>query len=411
MREIRVSDKYCPWINSTLKTLMKQRDGLKNKVIKSKSRIIMNAYRQARNKVNSLNTKLKREFFEGKILASKGNMKETWKTVNEAIGKRSKSTRIDSIKDSGGNIVNKEFIANQMNRFFCSIGKDLANDIEAAPNPLLNRLDRHFDINNKSHIFHFRTISIEEIREAVRNVKASKGFGIDHLSSYFIKQAIPYIENSLAFIFNTSIETSVFPDMWKIARITPIFKDGNKTNKSNYRPISVLPVLSRIFEKLVYNQLYKYLEENCFLSANQSGFRALHSTATCLLKNCEDWYDAMDNGEITGLVYVDLIKAFDTVDHSILCQKLEHYIVENRKLSWFKSYLNNRRQFCRVNGVDSKIETIEPGVPQGSCLGPLLFLLYINDLPQALSTSSVSMYADDTSLCSRSKDLKELNKA
>ena len=104
---------------------------------------------------------------------------------------------------------------------FCSIGKDLANDNEAAPNPLLNR---HFDIINKSHIFHFRTIDIEEIREAVSDLKASKGFGIDHISSYFVKQAISYFENSLALIFNTSIETSVFPDMWKIARITPIFK-------------------------------------------------------------------------------------------------------------------------------------------------------------------------------------------
>ena len=116
----------------------------------------------------------------------------------------------------------------------------------------------------------------------------------------------------------------------------------------------------------------------------------------------------MDNGEITGLVFVDLKEAFDTVDQSILCQKLEHYGVKNRELSLFESYLNNRRQFCRVNGVNSRIET---WVPQGSYLGPLLFLLYINDFPQALNTSSVSMYADDTSLCSRSKDLTELNKA
>ena len=119
----------------------------------------------------------------------------------------------------------------------------------------------------------------------------------------------------------------------------------------------------------------------------------------------------MDNGEITGLVFADLKKAFDTVDHSILCQKLEHYGVKNRELSWFKSYLSDRRQFCRANGVDYKIETIETGAPQGSCLGPLLFPLYINDLPHALNTSSVSMYADDASLCSRSTDLKVLNGA
>ena len=117
--------------------------------------------------------------------------------------------------------------------------------------------------------------------------------GVQKISS---KQAIPYIESSLAFIVNTSIETCVFPDMWKTVGIRPISKDDDKTDKSIYCPISVFPVLSRIFERLVYNQLYKYFEENCFLSANQSGFRAWHSTATCLLNNCEDWYDAMDNG-------------------------------------------------------------------------------------------------------------------
>ena len=157
-----------------------------------------------------------------------------------------------------------------MNSFFCLIGEDPAKDIEAASNPLLNCL---IDINNESHIFRCRKT------KTVSNVRASKGCGIDHLSSYSIKQAIPYIENSLIFIFNTSVETNVLPDMWKIAKIAPIFKDGDKTNKSNHRPISLLPVLSRMFEKVVYNQLYKYLKENCFLLCNQSGFRARHSTA------------------------------------------------------------------------------------------------------------------------------------
>ena len=191
MRKIRVSNKHCAWIKSILKTLMKQRDKLKNKAIKSKSHIIMNGYRQARNKVSSLNTKSKKECFGGKILGSKGNMNETWKTINKAIGKRSKSARIDSIKDSGEIIVNKECIANQINSVFCSIGKDLVKDIEAAPNPLLNGL---IDITNKSHIFRFRAIKTDEVREVVSNLRASKGFGMDHLSSYFIKEAIPYIK-------------------------------------------------------------------------------------------------------------------------------------------------------------------------------------------------------------------------
>ena len=145
-----------------------------------------------------------------------------------------------------------------MNSFFCSIGKDLAKDMEAASNPLLND---HFYINTRGHIFRFRTIKIEESREAVSNVKAPKDFGIDHLSNYFVKQVIPYIENSLALIFTTSMENSVFPDMWKIVRITPIFKDVDKTDKSNYRPTSVLPVLSRIFEKLAIASFTNTLKE------------------------------------------------------------------------------------------------------------------------------------------------------
>ena len=194
-------------------------------------------------------------------------------------------------------------------------------------------------------------------------------------------------------------------------RVSPIFKDGDKTEKSNYRPILVLPVVSRLFEKLVFNQLYQYLTDNCFINSNQSDFRELHSTVTCLFKNTDDWYNRMDTGNMTSMVFVDLKKAFDTFDHHILCRKLESDGVLHRELAWFGSYLSNRVQYCRVNGVDSQIENIDIGVPQGSCLGPFLFLVYINDLPRAVKNSATSMYVDDTSLCFKSKDLSRLIEA
>ena len=153
------------------------------------------------------------------------------------------------------------------------------------------------------------------------------------------------------------------------------------------------------------------MEENGHFSSDQSGFLRQHSTLTCLLKMSDDWYNGLDLGKLVGLVFIDLKKAFDTVDHDILCKKLELYGIQQRELSWFRSYLSNRKQFCRVNGVDSNIEDIEVGVPQGSCLGPLLFLIYINDLPQAVQASTVSMYADDTSLCHQSSDMTQLNEA
>ena len=205
--------------------------------------------------------------------------------------------------------------------------------------------------------------------------------------------------------------SSQFPDSWKVARITPIFKEGDKTEKSNYRLISVLPVISKLFEKLVFNQLYHYMKENSLFTSDQSGFLRLHSTLTCLLKMSDDWYNGLDLSKLVRLVFIDLKKAFDTVDHDILCKKLKLYGVQQRELSWFRSYLSNRKQFCRVNGVDSNVAEIEVGVPQGSCLGPLLFLIYINDLPQAVQDSSVTMYADDTSLCHQSHDLTQLNEA
>ena len=235
-----------------------------------------------------------------------------------------------------------------MNNFFCTIGRELADKIQPAINPLLSG---EYEVNKDKAKFHFKTVELKDIRDAFAKVKTAKSFGIDNISSYFMKLALPYIENSLAFLFNTSIETSQFLDSWKVARITPIFKDGDKTEKSNYRPISVFPVISKLFEKLVFNQLYLYMKNNGLFTSDQSGFLCLHSTLTCLLKMSDDWYNGLDLGKLVGLVFIDLKKAFDTVDHDILCRKLELYGVQQRELSWFKSYLSNRKQFCRVNGV------------------------------------------------------------
>ena len=260
-------------------------------------------------------------------------------------------------------------------------------------------------------MFEFIPIGLQDIREAFGKIKTSKGSGVDGISSFFLKLALPAIENSLALIFNLSIQTGVFPDSWKTAMVTPIFKDGEKAIKSNYRSISVLPVISKLFEKLVSNQLYQYLSESGLLYKGQSGFRELYCTVSCLLKNTDEWYKRLDTGHYLGSVFIDLKKAFDTVDHEILCKKLMHYGIRNRELTWFESYLSNRKHFCQVGGIDSGTDHIEIGVPQGSCLGPLLFVVYINDLPSGIQNSTVSMYANDTSLSYKSKDLTLLIEA
>ena len=328
-----------------------------------------------------------------------GNTKESWKIINQVLNKRSKSTNINNVSTPDGVIVNKQKIADAMNEYFCSVGKDLAEKIYYAPNLLLSG---DHNVNPEEKCFRFKTINLRNIRDAIGRIKTSKGFSTANISSYFLKLPIPYIENSLACFFNTSLERSKFPDDWKTARVTPIVEEGDKSDKWNYRPISVLPVISRLCEKLVANQLYQYLDHNSLLGPNQSGLRRLHSTVTCLLRNVDDWYTGLDSGQMLGMVFVDLkrplirlIIAFSVINLS--CMGF------NRG-NWFKCYLSNRTQYCSVGGYGSTVGEIEVGVPQGSCPGPLLFLIYINDLPKTIQ-GKVSMYADDTSLCHMSNDI------
>ena len=185
------------------------------------------------------------------------------------------------------------------------------------------------------------------------------------------------------------------------------FCDIYRDDRSNYRPISVLPFISRLFEKLIFNQFYEYLDANKSLYEHQSGFRLLHSVTTALMASTNDWYMNIDKGKYTGLIFIDLKKAFDTVDHEILLDKLKMYGVNGLENDWFTSYLDNRKQFCRINGSSSDVKGINCGVPQGSCLGPLLFLIYINDLPFSLQKSHVNMYVACVQTLATGEERKE----
>ena len=186
-----------------------------------------------------------------------------------------------------------------MNNYFCTIGSDLADKIQPAANPLLSG---EFEVNKDRAKFRLKAIELKDIRDAFAKVNTTKSFGVDNIFSYFLKLALPYLVKSLIFLFNTSFETGQFPDSWKVARITPIVNNGDMTDKSNYRPISVLPVISKLFEKLVFNQLYQYMKENGLFRSCQSGFLRLHSTLTCLLTMSDDWYNGLYLGKLVGLV-------------------------------------------------------------------------------------------------------------
>ena len=224
-----------------------------------------------------------------------------------------------------------------------------------------------------------------------------------------MKRSICFVADPISAIINSSMCSGVFPDLLKIAKVCPIFKGGDKSEFQNYRPISVLPSFSKIFEKVVFNRLLLYLDSKNILSKNQYGFRKHHSTYMSLIDMYDRISGAVDKNEFSIGIFIDLSKAFDTLDHNILLRKLEHYGIHGVALDWFRSYLCNRKQCVILNGVMSDLQHITYGVPQGSILGPLLFILYINDIVNCSDSLLFILFADDTNLFFSCNDIWQLN--
>ena len=224
---------------------------------------------------------------------------------------------------------------------------------------------------------------------------------------YIIKKSIDLIVEPLVNVINLSLSKGVFPSKLKIAKIIPIFKTGNQSFFTNYRPILLLTNFSKLFEKVMQIRLTLFIEQCEILYRFQFGFRSNHSTMHSLVSLINNVATAIDRNQIAAGVF-DLSKAFDTLDHEILFTKLQHYGIRGVALQWIKSYFCNREQFVQYNETCSTMEKLKCGVPQGSILGPLFFILYINDLPNALELSKSYLFADDTSIYYSNSDIKQL---
>lgn len=393
-RSFRVRNKPCPWINSELKQKMFARDSLKKKAMLANNPEIWLAYRRQRNVVSSEIKKVKKQYFQSEINANRGNPKETWKILNDAMGRKFENTEINKLSTSlGQDMTESVDIANYFNSHFVEIGPKLASNV-----PTISGRKPDDFMTKVASKFNFQKIYTKDVIKLIEKLNLRKASGHDKISNKLLKLAGPYICQSLTDLFNLSIELKSFASDWKIAKVFPLHKSGERDDANNYRPISVLSTIARLFERLMYDQLYSYLTEYDLIDTRQSGFRSLHSTLTALLDMSNQWCFNIDRGMVNGVIFLDLKKAFDTIDHEILLMKLAYYGIDDQSLMWFRSYLNDRQQVCHVNGVYSRKDFITCGVPQGSILGPVLFLLYINDLPKCLGHSIARLFADDTNV-------------
>ena len=238
--------------------------------------------------------------------------------------------------------------------------------------------------------FNLKAVHPEDVLKVIKSLKNSKSTGTDNIDTWVIKLAAPDILPALTHIINLSMLQSTFPSMWKHAQVVPLLKKGDALTPKNYRPVALLPIFSKILERVVFNQLVEYLDTNNLIHPNHHGSRSGHSTATALLQMYDGWVEEVDDGNLVGVMMVDLSAAFDMVDHNIMLKKLELLGLDEMALNWMKSYLSGRSQSVYIDGCLSPPLSIECGVPQGSILGPLLYILFTNDIPDLVHSHGIS---------------------
>ena len=389
-----------PWLTASLKISIDNNKKLYHMMLKGtcskeKYKIYNSTLRQIIRHTES-------SFYQDMCHAYRSQSKKLWGLINEISGKTNdKTSLIDYIKIDGICEYNSMKICNTFGNYFSTVGKSFANKIPTSKKSIAEYLKV---LQSSSDSLFFQPTDVNEIVKLVQKLPMKASSGHDNISNILLKEIIHPLSSVLSNLFNRSLSTGEFPAIMKLAEVIPLYKNKERYYESNYRPISLLSTISKILEKIVYSRVYEFLDRTGQLYENQYGFRAKHSCKHAIGQVLGSVIKGLENNFYSACVLLDLSKAFDTIEHEILLNKLDLYGIRGIPLAWFKSYLTDRTLRVKCSTVSNSLKTtgkeypVHYGTPQGSCLGPLIFLIFVNDLHLHLHDSEGIQFADDTTL-------------